>query len=49
MIEFSSKQFFQFGRGCGAVGKTVASDTKGPLFESQQPQKVQMQTVNRIT
>ena len=35
-----SKQFQFFGNGCGAVGRAVASETRGPRFESSHRQSL---------
>ena len=36
---FQSKKESFMGSGCGAVGREVASDTRGPRFESSHRQK----------
>ena len=37
------------GNGCGSVGRAVASDTRGPPFESSQRQKfIQLFIINCI-
>ena len=35
----SRKELESLGSGCGSVGRAVASDTRGPLFESSHRQK----------
>ena len=34
LIIFSNSKKFELGSGCGAVGRAVACDTRGPEFES---------------
>ena len=34
-----SLKLFSLGSGCGSVGRAVASDTRGPRFESSHQQK----------
>ena len=39
-VIFSRKKVYFFrGSGCGSVGRAVASDTRGPRFESSHQQK----------
>ena len=33
------KKYFELGSGCGSVGRAVASNTRGPWFESSHRQK----------
>ena len=37
-LKLKQKHLF-FGSGCGSVGRAVASDTRGPQFESSHQQK----------
>ena len=39
-------QVVNVGSGCGQVGTVVASDTRGPLFESSRRQNLTMNTFN---
>ena len=39
-IRKRDKQYTQSGSGCGSVGRAVASDTRGPRFESSHWQKI---------
>ena len=36
-LHWLKSSFLWLGRGCGAVGRAVASDTRDPRFESQHP------------
>ena len=37
-FDILGNNFCEWGRGCGAVGRAVASDTRDPWFESQNRQ-----------
>ena len=40
--------FYKNFSGCGSVGRAVASDTRGPRFESSLRQKFKLNIVNCI-
>ena len=37
---YDKNRSFAWGSGCGAVGRAVASDTRGPRFESSHRQNL---------
>ena len=39
-MDSRTKRWSNLGSGCGSVGRAVASDTRGPRFESSHRQKI---------